>query len=230
MLQVRKVRVNDVALREIKYPAAPGSPGEGVLLKAETQLGDVIGRTSSIPAKETLPWASVRMNLGIPNAVPPGRELLVAVADQPRSNSFSGACGPFAMDGRVDIPDGDFYSFVISGQSMGKTAKDDIEVRFHGNEAWEFVRSLLWNWLRYEEDSGGKKKESPVLDDPFLECGCPKSHIPNHDEHAPYKCLRESCKEGCTGMLLGLLECGCEPDHSHRADGCNEDDCVSCQI
>ncbi len=150
MLQVRKVRVGDVKLVPISYPSDPagGEPGEGVLLKAESHDHGV----KRDIARTWLDWVSVHMNLGVANAQPPGKELILALADHPKSNEFIGALDSVPMKGRVDIPEDSFYSFTISGESMSGLAADDIEVRFHGNEAFDFVRALLRWWLYYDED------------------------------------------------------------------------------
>lgn len=150
MLQVRKVRVGDVTLQSIRYPETPHvserQGTDGVRLKAETHHPD---RQNPEVARKFLDWASVHMNLGLANAVPPGKELMLVVADHPESNDFVGGLNDTSMKGYVNIPKDDFFSFTISGESLGE--ENDIELVFHGNEAHEFVRALLRWWFWYSE-------------------------------------------------------------------------------
>ena len=159
MLQVRKVRVEDVKLRSIRHAADPagGEPGEGVLLKAETHSN---GMRPDVAAM-MLDWASVHMNLGIANAQPPGKELLVALADEPNqpvANSFRGASindgrTILPANGYVEVPAGtSTYTLVLTPNSADGEDARTIEVSFEGNHAWEFVQALLWGWLRYDEE------------------------------------------------------------------------------
>lgn len=150
MLQVRRVRVGDVKLVPISYPSDPaeGELDEGVLLKAESPDHGVKREISHTWGD----WASVHMNLGVANAQPPGKELILTLADHPKSNNFTGALNSIAMRGHVDAPDDSFYSFQISGTSMGEGADGDIEIRFHGNDAFDFVRALLSRWFSPDEE------------------------------------------------------------------------------
>jgi hypothetical protein len=90
------------------------------------------------------------MNLSLQNAVAPGTELLMAVADTPgpaESNMFSGELGNVAMEGYVDIAeDGDLFSFTIRPHSDMDMGGDAYEVKFHGYEAHRFIRALLYEW------------------------------------------------------------------------------------
>lgn len=161
MLKIRKVRVGDVKLARVRYPA--NNPGgaesaEGVLLKAETKTWPA--KSVEPSDREMLGWTSIHMNLDIDNGQPPGKQLMLALADEPRSNGFQGTLDGKAMTGRVDIPeDDDFFSFTFSEQSRDGAETEGVEVRFHGNHAADFVRALLYWWYR---DGFGREAEPGV--------------------------------------------------------------------
>lgn len=159
MLEIRKVRVGDVTLQSNQYRAPnDGTPTEYVRLKAAS-----IHRSDDADrAGDALDWASVHMNLGVANAQPPGKQLMLALADEPRNNEFGGTLDGKAMKGYVNIPkDDDFFSFVIAPRDWLTEGGDDpadegYVIEFQGNHAADFVRALLRWWYR---DGFGKEAQ-----------------------------------------------------------------------
>lgn len=201
MLEVRRVRVGDIKLTDLfrrrtltdaevkQYRdthsdqpriSADGQKWiadreEGVLMKAAAE--DAEFRVADRP--KDIDWASLHMNLSIQNAVAPGAELLMAVADEPppaEGNMFSGQLGHptihgapnFSMEGYVNIPkDDDLFSFVITPDGGG----DTYEVRFHGYQADRFIRALLFWWFSRSPIQEGASKVFAIDKDGVCEVG-----------------------------------------------------------
>lgn len=161
MLEVRRVRIEDVTLRGI-YNSELGKPEEadaavtGVLLKAETHqptLRPDLART-------TLDWASLHMNLDAANSQPPGKELYLAVLDHPEGNAFRAEVGIGdsigykgrlleQRRGRVNLVGPEGYSFILSGEA--KDGSKDTNVVFDRKQARAFVQLLAYWWMRPED-------------------------------------------------------------------------------
>lgn len=167
MLETRTVRVRDVALRPFSRAQLPSNvePGEHIVLKADSD------RPDRAPDKQSghIDWASVHMNMDIDSSQPPGKRLMLAIADLPGRNGFRGALDGVALVGRVYGPEPNdeeeedapppSYRLVISTNSGTNeqdvgfgNAEGDIELRFDDKEAAGFFQSLLYWWFVHQHE------------------------------------------------------------------------------